>query len=95
MYYLVDGTQFGLSYSELREDYHRYRTMSDEEFVKPETLLNAMHFCCVVAYFKELGNEATVSDKGVIHELIHLCLGQNTRSLREIREQFAVVMELA
>lgn len=95
MEYLVGDHRFSLSYQELQGDYERFRTMSDDEFVRPETLLNCMHFCCVVGYLKEVGAEATISDQGVIHELIHLSLGIATRSLRDIREQFAKVMMLA
>lgn len=94
MDYLVDGHRFVLRYGELREDYHRYCNMLDEEFLKPETLLNALHFCCVVAYLKEIGIEATISDRGIIHELIHLQLGIADRPLREIRDHFALVMRL-
>jgi hypothetical protein len=69
--------------------------MPDDEFTRPENLLKILHFCCVCAYLKELGVEATVSDKGVIHELIHLASGIPTRPLREIRAQFEEVMRLA
>jgi hypothetical protein len=95
MEYLVDKTQFSLSYTQLCADGEHYRRMSDEEFVRPENLLQAMHFACVVAYLKELGPECTISDLGIIHELIHLQLGQSIRPLREIREHFDKVLRLA
>ena len=95
MLYFVDGSKFSFSYSALREDYERYCAMTDEEFVRDDALLNLLHFCCVCAYFKELGIEATVSDKGIIHELIHLLLGMPVQSLREIRSQFEIVCKLA
>lgn len=95
MVYLVDGSQYHFSYRELQADYHHFSVMLDDEFMRPENLLKVLHFCCVCAYLKELGVEATVSDKGVIHELIHLALGVSNRPLREIRAQFEEVMRLA
>lgn len=95
MQYLVDGHEYGLSYSKLREDYHRFRAMPDEQWQEPETLWDVLHFCCIVGYLKEMNGEMLVSDLGIIHEIVHLAKGISQRSLRDIREQFAKVMALA
>lgn len=63
--------------------------------MKADNLLAALHFCCVCGYLKELSVTSTISDKGVIHELVHLALGLTDRPLREIRAQFETVMRLA
>jgi hypothetical protein len=95
MDYLVNGSTFSVSYQSLKDDYYRFCGMTDKEFVKRATLLEVLHFCCVCGYVKELGIESTLSDKGVIHELVHLLLGIPVQNLREIRAQFEAVMKLA
>lgn len=86
----LPSNKFGFSYSELRDDYLRYRLMSDEEFV--DNALDILHFACYVCYIKESGSQHTLSDTGIIHQLVHL-LSPDTRpdalnELEAIRDRF-------
>jgi hypothetical protein len=97
--YAIGDRKYVLNYSELREDFDRYHRMTDREFVRPKTLVKAMHFVCVVSYLKGANGECLTSDEGLIHQLVHLLDG-DTRPmtmprLREIREQFAALCKLA
>lgn len=97
MDYLADGKKHSLSYQSLREDYHRYVDMPDNEFLL--NLTRALHFACFVCYLKEIPSHACLIDTGIIHELIHL-LDENTQSetlleLPRIRETFKNVCRLA
>lgn len=100
MEYLAEnGRKYVLRYQELREDYHRFRSMTDEEFV--DNALDILHFCCIVGYLKELPTSAVLCDDGVIHELVHLVVldkvGRDDAlfALIEIRAKFNSIMELA
>jgi hypothetical protein len=81
-----------LSYQSLREDYRRYRLLSDEEFTAE--LLNIIHFTCITCWLKEQQAQYLLGDTGLIHELIHLLLAQTnsnfttTTKLSRVREMF-------
>lgn len=70
--YLVDGSQYSFNYNDLQEDYFTFINQSDAEFIIPQNLIKALHFACIVLYLKDAGAEMTVSDKAIIHQLIHL-----------------------
>lgn len=95
MEYIVDGRKFVLSYTDLREDYYRFTSMTDEEFMK--NIPVALHFACVVCFLKEVPTYVALSDKGIIHELVHLLHipDGNTTTLREIRDLFRDALKLA
>ena len=88
MIYLVDGTQYKLSYKELKNHYIDFTFMSDKEFI--EKLPNAAHLACMICFLKEIPTENCLSDKGIIHELIHLMSTpkEELLDLSEIRELF-------
>lgn len=97
MDYLVEGSIFSLSYRGLREDYLLYKAMPDAEFT--ENAIKILHFTCIVCYMKEISAQSVLSDKGIIHELVHL-LDANSkddalRELPKIREKFNRICELA
>ncbi|MFL6228423.1 MAG: hypothetical protein ACJ741_06555 [Pyrinomonadaceae bacterium] len=95
--YLVEGTPYVLSYPDLKEDFERYAAMTDDEFLN--NLVPALHFVCVVCYFKQLPGYMLTSDEGLIHQMVHLLDGKTRRTalgrLAEIREMFAAVCRLA
>lgn len=71
MEYVVEsGTKYVLNYPELKEDYLRYKAMTDVEFV--ENLIPALHFVCVVSYFKGTPGYVMFNDEGLIHQMVHL-----------------------
>ncbi len=61
--------------------------------------LDALHFSMLVTFIKGLGSEATVGDRSVCHQLLHLldeeCQEMALRELSEIRELFNTVCNLA
>lgn len=94
MDYLVDGKKFVLSYNELKQEYLKYIEMSDKEFI--ENLPGAAHLACIICYLKEIPTYICLSDKGVLHELIHLMHipNENTTTLNEIRDVFKITLKL-
>lgn len=95
--YRVDKSHYSFSYQELREDYLRFKAMTDAAFVA--NLVKILHFACFVCFLKDIPTEAILSDKGVIHEFVHI-LNQETQidalnNLAEIREKFNKICELA
>lgn len=67
--YLVENSQYSISYQNLRNDYLKYCLMSDEDFLKH--LKDILHFACIVCWMKER-SEAALRDDGVIHQLVHI-----------------------
>jgi hypothetical protein len=68
--------------------------MADEVFLK--NIPAVLHCACFICYFKEVSTEACLSDKGIIHELVHLLhLGfSNNEDLVNIRKLFETVCKL-
>jgi len=92
--YLSEGSLFLMSYRELKEYYLSFCRMSDTDFLKE--LPNALHFACVVCFLKEIPTYVCLTDKGIIHELVHLLTdGGTTTSLQDIRKLFGVSLELS
>jgi len=95
MDYLVEGTKYSLSYSELKEQYLIHCNMTDEEFLF--NLPSALHTACIICFFKEIPTYVCLSDKGIVHELVHLLhLRKDTiPELPTIRELFKNQLKLA
>lgn len=91
--YISEGTKFSLSYQELKEHYILFCEMTDEEFM--ENIPDILHLACVVSFLKETPTYVCLTDKGIIHELVHL-LKENgtTTSLKEIRDLFKMTIKL-
>lgn len=82
------------SYTELREKYLEFVALDNDAFMK--RLAGALHLACAISLFKELGPDATVGDRGIIHELVHLLhLGYYRKQhLRRIRRKFRDLLKL-
>ena len=94
-YILQPGNnRYSLSYQRLKEDYWKYRLMSNSEFLK--SLPEILHFACIVGWMKELGPDSTLSDEGIIHQLVHLLTGTTGPSvnMEDIREQFEELLNI-
>lgn len=93
--YLVDDMKYSFNYQELKEKYLEVVNYSDDQFM--DNLPEIAHLACIISYFKGLGNNSTIGDKGIIHELIHLMTEPNepTNDLQEIRESFNDKIKLA
>ena len=93
MEYLVGGQKYTLSYQELKDQYLLHLEMSDVEFVK--NLASALHLACIICFLKEIPTHVCLSDKGIVHELVHLLhipKEQNV-SLSKVRELFKNQLE--
>lgn len=94
MKYIVDGHKFNLEYDDLKGEYYRFCEMDDQDF--KENILHAAHLACAISYLKNLGPEATVSDRAIVHELIHVAtLDTTSYDFKRIRDLFKTVLKLA
>ncbi len=96
MEYIVEGTTFDWSYSELRQGYYHFIELSDDEFLAD--LPAVLHFACFVCFIKEIPSYVCLSDKGIIHELVHMLqsgVDGSVSSLNEIRKLFKEQLKLA
>ena len=94
MEYLVEGEKFDLSYRELREKYILFSNFSLAEFL--ERLPEVLHLTCIISYLKEVPSYNTLSDKGLIHQLIHLLhiSEEPLIDAEKIKQQFIEEMKL-
>jgi hypothetical protein len=95
MIYLVEGLQYSLSYSDLRDRYNEFINLTDEEFL--ERVPEALHLACIICYLKETPLEYCLSDMGVIHELTHLIhiKDETLVDLPRIRITFEEILHLS
>ena len=94
MEYIVDGRKFSLSYTQLRTLYLDALSMTDEAFISD--LPNLLHLACAIAYLKEIPASQCISDRGIIHQLVHLlAISDPVIDLSEIRRQFTIDLCLA
>lgn len=94
MEYISEGQTFNLSYQELKDHYLNFCEMNDSDFLK--NLPDAIHLACVICFLKEIPTYVCLTDKGIIHELVHL-LKENgtTTTLEEIRDLFKLTLCLS
>jgi len=94
MEYLVNGTKYNLSYSDLKERYINISELSLDRFllILPEVL----HLTCIISYLKEIPSYVTLSDEGLIHQLVHLLHIEDEPLIdaEKIRQQFINDMKL-
>lgn len=94
MHYLINGHQYSVSYPDLRNHYARFCEMTDQEFM--DNLPAALHLACIVCWFKGVNIDKSLSDEGVVHQLVHLLNINHDQvvQLGEIRENFKEVLRL-
>lgn len=94
MEYLSEGEVFVLSYKELREHYLNFCEMDDSEFLK--NVADALHLACIICFLKEIPTYICLTDKGIVHELVHLLKEDcTTTSIKSIRSLFQTTLCLA
>lgn len=95
MDYLVEGQKYILSYPELKSKYLLFVGMSDVEFRK--NLASALHLACIICYLKDIPTSKCLSDKGIVHELVHLLDIPEEENLdfKRIRELFEQELKLS
>jgi hypothetical protein len=93
--YITEGRRFDWSYVELRDTYHIYCALSDDEFMAK--LDDILHFAVFVCFVKEIPTYVCLADTGIVHELVHLLRGSSgsTTSLKEVRKLFEEQLKLA
>lgn len=86
--YLVGQKTYNYDYQSTRLYYVEVVNFTDEEFI--ENTKEILHFSCFLSYVMNLDNEDTISDDGIIHELIHLlCPGtKKFVDLDKVRKKF-------
>lgn len=94
IHYLIDGVEYSFNYQELKFRYEDICQYSDKQFM--EELPEIAHLACIVSYLKGLGTQATIGDKGIIHEIIHLMTNpeEPTNNITEIRLKFNKLIQL-
>jgi len=94
MDYYIEDSRYHFSYQELKEKHLELCALKNDQFLKQ--LPQALHIACFICWLKELGNEATISDKGIIHELVHLLHipEEPLVDIKKIRKQFKQLLLL-
>lgn len=97
MLYIIPPStkQYELSYRELKNKHETICAYDDEVFL--QELPDIIHFACLVSYFKQLSVAQTLSDEGIIHQLVHLLHipDEPTVSLTDIRKDFEMLLKLS
>lgn len=86
--YKIENREYVYDASMLRFHYASFTIMDDKEFL--ENLPSALHFACFMSFILKLDQITTLSDKGIVHELVHL---SNTGTkqfsdIKKVREKF-------
>lgn len=92
--YKIGKTNYQLDYQMITYQYDTFKAMSNDEFL--EKILDAIHFACYISYVKNLNTKQTLSDKGIIHELVHLTK-ESTRKFQDIsktRKKFNKLLKI-
>lgn len=94
MEYTINNKRYSVSKSELQKEYQKVVAYNDTEFL--ENITRIVHLACIISFYKDLPNIETLSDEGIVHQLIHLIDIPNEPliNLQEIRELFNKTMEL-
>jgi hypothetical protein len=92
MEYLVGDKKYILHYQEIKEEYLKFCSMTDEEFLL--NLSKALHLSCFICYLKEIPSYVCLADDGIIHELIHYLNGIKELPLYQLRNLFLEQLKL-
>jgi hypothetical protein len=87
--YSLKGRTFTYDAEMLSFYYNSFTQMTDEEFI--ENLPKVLHFTCYMSFVLKLDHVDTLSDVGIIHELVHL-LNEGTKryvNINKVRELFS------
>lgn len=92
--YIVNDSEYQVSYTELKKWYYTIRAYTDIEFAT--NLPEIIHFTCMLCWFKELPMDQVIGDEGIVHQLAHLLHIPNEPiiDLKEIRELFNTLCKL-
>lgn len=86
-----------LSYEQLKEQFHKFSSMSDSEFF--DNVPKILHFVCIVSFLKEIPSSVLLSDNGLLHELIHTLCNVAPEFIvqrhKDIRKSFDLLMKLS
>lgn len=65
-----ERTVFSIDYDELTREYHLYKNETDEFWLN--NLVKILHFSVVACYHTNVDMNNSISDIGIIHELVHM-----------------------
>lgn len=91
--YLVENIKYEFSYQDIREQYQSFCRMDDKQFI--ENINEAIHLACFICYIKEIPTYVCLSDRGIIHELIHIITGATDLGIHEVRNLFCETLKLS
>lgn len=94
--YQLGDRDFDFSYRKAREAHLKFVDMTDEKFL--EKLPQALHLAVFICWVKEAHAQACLRDDGLIHELVHLLVGDppvHQDGLHGVRRLFDEYLELA
>lgn len=94
--YLIDNSQYSFNYTEVRDEYENVVNYSDEEFLL--NIPKILHLSCFICFIKETPSYVCLSDKGIIHELVHILSIENYTNwnkLHIIRNNFKETCRLS
>lgn len=86
--YKINNKNFLFDYKTVKKEYNRFKEMDDKSFLI--NIVDALHFACYVSWIKNTPTKETLSDQGLIHQLVHL-LKESTAdcvNLKELRVLF-------
>jgi len=94
MTYIVNDSQYQVSYQELRLHYFSIKNYTDVEFAT--NLPKILHLTCMICWFKEVPMDQVIGDEGIVHQLTHLLHipEEPLIDLKEIRKQFNEICKL-
>ena len=96
MFYIVDDKRYYFKYSDLVGLFSKYEQYTDSEFI--DNIVEILHFACFVSYMKGLSLEETLSDEGIVHELVHILhIGDEptiSSKITEIRNKFNKLLKI-
>lgn len=86
--YKIEDKEYVYDPLMLRFHYNTFTIMDNEEFI--ENLPKILHFSCFMSFVLKLGQIETLSDTGIVHELVHLS-NKGTKDfsdIKQVREKF-------
>lgn len=94
MHYKQGDVTYSFSYRETRNLYRDFVEMTDDEFFGDQ-LPHAMHLACFIAFVKEIPTDDMLSDRGLLHEMIHHQVFKlRPAEKAKVRKLFKTLLEL-
>ncbi|QAX99826.1 hypothetical protein QE321_gp132 [Pseudomonas phage SPA01] len=94
--HIDDDATYQLSYPDLKATYERLSKLDDSSF--KASMPEVLHFCCFVAWIKEIPSSVLLGDRGLIHLIAHHihegAEDDGPQAFKSLRHQFNTLMKL-